>query len=965
MIRRFGNIPRLATLVILTSAILLSSLATCDAKKKLNVADSTTHPYADPKGGRENHRLTDADCNQFRIYDFYQRQADYYLSHPDKLPEIIPAFPGLDGGKYGHWGKFNQNGHRDNRWNEMGLGSVVGQQVPDVGPESIALNLNPEDQLSAVFSPSTFNICKYWKDGFVHFNSYRWGTSGGAAIKGTVQFKTKKGWSDLQGATKYMGYYHYGDLAVFHYLIGDIPVYDFTTALKTQSIYKRTIILPKGSKGGKLALFECKKSPLTAISNGYLMKGQAGNTKGQDDDWIAKITQTKGGTAKLTTDSGFLTIKFPASDKKLKVTVYFTQTNDAPAVAKAILADSSHPRLTDILKGSTAQRWKAQPATSGTLGSNTKAYTVDDIPLPFKNSNKSLMFLTSIDFDQEGAAYISTLMGEIWKVTGVNKKLNNIVWRKIATGLNQPFGLKIWEGKIHVLEREQLTILEDINGDGEIDFYRNFSNHFHGLRDSHTHTFGLGRDAQKNIYCIGAWDCWKISPDGNKAEKIAAGFRNCMGLEVLSDGTVLAGPQEGTNTPTSSIIAVNQGEKYGFHTKGHIDAPMCYVPRGVDNSTGGFLETNSQKWGPLGQHGLIGLCYGSGTWYNILRSPRLSPTDRLQAATVPMDGDFTSGVTRGAVNPVDGQVYTVGLDGWGDYATADGCFHRIRYTGKPLYKATGYQTYDNGIRIDFPIELDSKACSEITHYFAQMWDYRNTKQYGSPEFSVLHSEQLGHDPLQVTSAHLLANKKSIFIEIPSLQPAMQVHIRMHLTAKNGHTFKTDIFPTIIHLGSAYPFDGAKPVPKNKNRQFVLKGNHQVTESKDTISGKVDAHARKIVIQTLPGLKYHITEFKAKTGESLALILDNKDSMPHNIVIVKPGAYKKVGTNAFKMLNDPNALKKYYVPDDQSDVIAFSYVVEPKRKHTTYFTVPETPGTYPFMCTFPGHWQIMKGIMIVE
>lgn len=949
----------------LASAFLLTSFVTGDAKNKHNVADSSKHPYADPKGGRENHRLTDASCNQFRIYDFYQRQADYYLKHPDKLPEIIPAFPGLDGGKYGHWGKFNQNGHKDNRWNEMGLGNIVGQQVPGVGPDSIALNLNPEEQLSAVFTPSTFNIRRYWKAGFVHFNPYRWGTSGGAAIKGTPQFKTNKGWSGMPGTAKYMGYYHHGDLAVFHYLIGETPVYDMVSALKTQSIYKRTIILPKGSKGGKLALFDCKNSPMTALSKGYLMKGQSGDNKAKNADWITKMIQTKGGGAKLSTDSGSLSIEFPASDKELKVAVYFTRSHDASAVEKAIRSDRNHPRLADILKGNSKQRWKAFPATSGTLASDTKAYVVDDIPLPFKNDNKSLMFLTSIDFDKQGAAYISTLMGEIWKVTGLNKQLNQVVWKKIATGLNQPFGLKIWEGKIHVLEREQLTVLEDINGDGEIDFYRNFSNHFRGLNGSHTHTFGLGRDAQKNIYCIGAWDCWKISPDGNKAEKIASGFRNCMGLEVLSDGTVLAGPQEGTNTPTSSIIAVNQGEKYGFNTKGHIDAPMCYVPRGIDNSTGGFLETNSKNWGPLGKQGLIGLCYGSGTWYNILRSPRLSPTDRLQAATVPMDGDFTSGVTRGAINPVDGQVYTVGLDGWGDYATADGCFHRIRYTGKPLYKAIGYQTYDNGIRIDFPVELDSETCSQTNHYFAQMWDYRNTKQYGSPEFSVLHPEQLGHDPLPVTSARLLPNKKSIFIEIPALQPSMQTHIRMHLKAKDGHSFKTDIFPTIIHLGPAYPFDGAQPVVKDKNRQFVLKGNHQVTESKDTVSGKVDAHARKVIIQTIPGLKYHITEFKAKAGESLALVLENKDSMPHNLLIVKPGTYKKVGTEAFKMLNDPNALKKHYVPDNKSDVLMFTYVIEPKRKHTTYFTAPEKPGTYPFMCTFPGHWQIMKGVMIVE
>ena len=66
-----------------------------------------------------------------------------------------------------------------------------------------------------------------------------------------------------------------------------------------------------------------------------------------------------------------------------------------------------------------------------------------------------------------------------------------------------------------------------------------------------------------------------------------------------------------------------------------------------------------------------------------------------------------------------------------------------------------------------------------------------------------------------------------------------------------------------------------------------------------------------------------------------------------------------------MLNDPEALKKHYVPNDRSEIIAYCYVIEPARTHVTYFLAPEKRGTYPFMCTFPGHWQIMKGKMVVE
>jgi len=29
-----------------------------------------------------------------------------------------------------------------------------------------------------------------------------------------------------------------------------------------------------------------------------------------------------------------------------------------------------------------------------------------------------------------------------------------------------------------------------------------------------------------------------------------------------------------------------------------------------------------------------------------------------------------------------------------------------------------------------------------------------------------------------------------------------------------------------------------------------------------------------------------------------------------------------------------------------------------------FTAPDKPGEYPYICTFPGHWRIMQGVMKV-
>ena len=94
----------------------------------LNYADPAFHPYADPTGGRDLHRYTDAQVNELRLYDFYSRQADYYLEI-GKVPEIIPAFPGLDAGISGHWGTHPQIHYHNHAWSRMDNGSTVGAVI--------------------------------------------------------------------------------------------------------------------------------------------------------------------------------------------------------------------------------------------------------------------------------------------------------------------------------------------------------------------------------------------------------------------------------------------------------------------------------------------------------------------------------------------------------------------------------------------------------------------------------------------------------------------------------------------------------------------------------------------------------------------------------------------------------------------------------------------------------------------
>ncbi len=124
-------------------------------------------------------------------------------------------------------------------------------------------------------------------------------------------------------------------------------------------------------------------------------------------------------------------------------------------------------------------------------------------------------------------------------------------------------------------------------------------------------------------------------------------------------------------------------------------------------------------------------------------------------------------------------------------------------------------------------------------------------------------------------------------------------------------------------------------------------------------------AGAVRIQAVPHqMKFSPTEFRVKAGSDIRLIFENPDSMLHNIIILAPGSKETVGALADQMSGDPDSIKKAYVPDSK-DVLHASKLVNPNQNEELKFKAPNTPGTYPYLCTFPGHWRVMQGVMIVE
>lgn len=114
--------------------------------------------------------------------------------------------------------------------------------------------------------------------------------------------------------------------------------------------------------------------------------------------------------------------------------------------------------------------------------------------------------------------------------------------------------------------------------------------------------------------------------------------------------------------------------------------------------------------------------------------------------------------------------------------------------------------------------------------------------------------------------------------------------------------------------------------------------------------------------------FDVKEFTVKAGQKVKLTLVNPGEsvtrQPHNVIIVKPGKKDAVGMAANQGLTDPDFLTKKQAVPDSEDVLFASKLVQPGAEDVLEFTAPSEPGDYPYLCTYPGHWALMNGVMKV-
>ena len=736
------------------------------------------------------------------------------------------------------------------KWDAMDLGPFFSYgleiqksgKTQQVALKGISIKLDGTNA-GVCFDTERMRLAAGWSGGFITLPTAREGLEGTPQIQGEVAFASSllPGWvgptnqwtepipPKISGKevvsfgplpkpwAKWRGIYLHGKSVILSYTVGESQVHESHDYLSKQGVFIRHIEIDRITERAPMTMLVCE-IPGAKRLPGYpptLLAVQHG-----DETTVVAMVGVDG---KLSlTESGTVLAMFPDSANPTVCSIAIWKgANDKLAEALKTFQSIAAPKakLSKNLNGGTAN-WPEPVITAGRLGPDTAPYVVDTITLPEPNPWRSWVRCSGFDFFKDGtSAAMCSVNGDVWIVSGIDAALKQLRWRRFAVGLFQPLGLKIVDEKVYVLGRDQITRLHDLNKDGEADFYENFNNDISISNHYHEYSLSLETDSSGNFHFIKGGNLGKatiphhgcmlrVSKDGSKLDVVATGFRAPNGMSIGPAGEITSSDNEGNWVPSSRVNLMKSGGFYGHIHTAHreppptdYDKPLFWLPHQADNSSGGQVWVTSDKWGPFSGD-MLHLSYGKCRLFKVLKE---EVDGQWQGGAVSFPLAFDSGMMRGRFNSYDGQLYLCGLRVWQSSGAREGAFQRVRFTGKPVHLPKELHVRKTGIEITFTTALDAATASDDDSYSIDQWNYQWTQTYGSKMYSVKDPTKVvgekaqgnyGGDVIAIKSVKLSEDKRTVLLEIPALQPAMQSRIRYNLKAADGTTFSHELFHTI-------------------------------------------------------------------------------------------------------------------------------------------------------------------------
>jgi hypothetical protein len=620
------------------------------------------------------------------------------------------------------------------------------------------------------------------------------------------------GFGNLEYA-KYKGFFRDGSRIVFSYEVLGTPIYESLQAAP-EGVVRQFQVAPHKQALSLVVADE---------AGGFDVKGLAAKSK----SGISVAVSPKGPALAGAKDR--LTGKLNPSTTPVTFTITYAKGGDAKVSEPVDLV--SHTKGGDGL-------WEESITTSGTVSNDKKAeWVTDTISLPEDNPWHANLRYSGFDFLDEDTAALCTWNGDVWTVSGLKGDWSKFVWKRFASGLFEPLGLKVVNGVIYVHGRDQITKLQDLNKDGEADRYEAFFREFAVSTNFHEFSFELQTDKAGNFYTAKAspvraggrgfdtiyphhGTVLKISPDGTKYSVIATGLRAPGGLGVGPNGEITTGENEGTWQPCCKInyFTPNQApvflgtEPSRHDVKKPFTEPLCYLPMSVDNSGA------SQVWVPPGVDfglkagELIHLSYGQSSLFRVLPDP---VDGVMQGGVVKMPVSLQSSAMRARFHP-DGSLYVCGLRGWQTNAASESAFQRIRRNKEvPVDLPDKVEFTRTGVRIHFAESLNREVATDLESYSAERWNYVRGPQYGGGEFSVDKPDKAAekqalekesqehrvHDKIVIKAARLSKDGQTLDLDLEGHKPSMQLKVTWDLEGTGNEVIKGEYYGTYRKPGN--------------------------------------------------------------------------------------------------------------------------------------------------------------------
>jgi cytochrome c len=383
------------------------------------------------------------------------------------------------------------------------------------------------------------------------------------------------------------------------------------------------------------------------------------------------------------------------------------------------------------------------------------------------------------NWEPDGGVYVlSNVLGDAKKSTV----------KRIGAGLAEPLGIKVVNGDIYVLQKQELTKLIDNDKDGMIDEYYCVANGWGVTANFHEFAFGLVYDKG---YFYGNL-ATAINPGGSSTHPqnkdrgqtvkidaktgdyklITKGLRTPNGIGFGAFGKMYIADNQGDWLPASKILLVREGAFFNNRSvdpeeslKWKVDPPVVWLPQGeIGNSPSQPAPMND---GPYkGQ-----MIHGDVTHGGVKRVFVEEVGGLLQGCVFRFTQGLEAGINRICWGP-DGALYVGGIGStgnWGQEGKEKFGLQKIKYNGKSTFEMLAVRAKTNGMEITLTEPLAPSDGNYPSDYAVSQWTYTPTNEYGGPKINP--------GKLPVKSVTVSRDRKKVFLELEGMKEGYVVYIK--------------------------------------------------------------------------------------------------------------------------------------------------------------------------------------------